>query len=117
MSKQDLNERFAALCQEFLKKAEMVTDIEMANPRNGKWVLAFNGAVCEVGMQTSRLLGKESQEQRFQEHLANKVAGFILSGHNAPHARDALPETIDQDLIDMAREKGLHHLAQSMSMN
>lgn len=117
MSRQGLNERFASLCQEFLNKTEMVTDIEMANPRGGKWSLVFNGAVCEMGMQTARLFANQDQEQRFQERLADKVAGFILSGHNAPHARDALPEVIEQDLIDMAREKGLSHLAQSMSMN
>ena len=117
MSKQDLNERFSELCQEFLNKTEMVTDIEMANPRGGKWSLVFNGALCEAGLQASRALGNQGQEQRFKERLADKIAGFILSGHNAPHARDALPEVIEQDLIDMAREKGLSHLAQSMSMN
>lgn len=117
MSKQDLNERFIALCQEFLEKSKIVTDIEMVNPRGGKWALVFNGAVCEIGMQTSRLFGAHGSEQLFQERLADKVAGFILSGHNAPHARDALPKVIDQDLIDLARDKGLDRLAQSMSMN
>lgn len=116
MIKQNINERFSALCREFLVKAEMVTNIEMASPRGGKWSLVFNGAVCEMGMQTARLFGNKGGEQSFQERLADKVAGFILSGHNAPHAHDIL-DNVDQDIIEHAKARGLHNLSICMQPN